>query len=74
MVRDNPRLSASLTGRTLAVPDWSELEVRPPTRTFDDELELADGLVVRHVGGRHAPDSSIVIDLKSGVALLGDCF
>ncbi len=74
VVRDNPRLSASLTGRTLAVPDWSELEVRPPTRTFDDELELADGLVVRHVGGRHAPDSSIVIDLESGVALLGDCF
>jgi glyoxylase-like metal-dependent hydrolase (beta-lactamase superfamily II) len=73
-VRDNPRLSASFSARALAVPDWSELSIRPPTRTFDDELGLADGLVVRHVGGGHAPDSSIVIDVHSGVALLGDCF
>jgi glyoxylase-like metal-dependent hydrolase (beta-lactamase superfamily II) len=73
-VADNPRLSASFSARALAVPDWSELSVLPPTRTFDDELELAGGLVVRHVGGGHAPDSSIVIDLESGVALLGDCF
>jgi glyoxylase-like metal-dependent hydrolase (beta-lactamase superfamily II) len=74
VVRDNPRMSLSVASRRLAVPDWSELDVRPPTRTFDDELVLGDGLVARHVGGKHAPDSTIVIDSESGVALLGDSF
>jgi glyoxylase-like metal-dependent hydrolase (beta-lactamase superfamily II) len=74
LARDNPRLSVSVAARTRAVRDWPELVVRPPTRVFDAELRLADRLVARHVGGRHAPDSTIVIDEESGVALLGDCF
>ena len=74
LLRDRPRMAASLAARRRAVEDWSELRVRPPTRTFEDELELAPGLTVRHVGGGHAPDSSIVVDTDAGVALLGDCF
>lgn len=74
LVRDDPRMALSVAARGRAVPDWSEFEVLPPTRTFEDELRLASGLVVRHVGGRHAPDSAIVMDTDSGVALLGDCF
>lgn len=74
VVRDNPRMALSVAARARAVPDWAELMVVPPTRTFDHELLLAKGLVVRHVGGRHAPDSAIVLDTESGVAVLGDCF
>lgn len=74
VVRDDPRMALSVAGRRRAVPDWSELVVLPPTRTFEGELELAAGLVVRHVGGRHAPDSSIVLDTESEVALAGDSF
>ncbi|MBM0237640.1 hypothetical protein JNW88_11565 [Micromonospora sp. ATA32] len=46
----------------------------PPTRTFADELTLPTGVVARHVGGRHAADSAVVLVPDSGVALLGDCF
>lgn len=74
VVRDNPRMAQSVSARSRAVSDWSELVVLPPTRTFDGELLVAAGLVVRHVGGRHAPDSAIVLDTESGVAILGDCF
>lgn len=74
VVRDHPRMARSVAARSRAVPDWAELVVVPPTRTFDHELLVAPGLVVRHVGGRHAPDSAIVLDTESGVAVLGDCF
>ncbi|WP_052590297.1 MBL fold metallo-hydrolase [Luteipulveratus mongoliensis] len=73
-VAENPRLSASFAARARAVDDWSKLRVLPPHRTFDTSLELPTGVQVRHVGGQHAPDSSIVIDPESRVALLGDCF
>jgi len=74
LVQDNPRLALSVAARTRAVSDWDDLVVLPPTRTFEQELDIADGLVVRHVGGRHAPDSAIVLDTESGVAVVGDCF
>jgi len=74
LVRDNPRMALSVSARSRAVSDWAELEELPPTRTFEHELQVAAGLLVRHVGGRHAPDSAIVLDTESGVAVLGDCF
>lgn len=74
VVRDNPRMALSVAARSRAVPDWAELVVVPPTRTFEHELLVATGLLVRHIGGRHAPDSAIVLDTESGVAILGDCF
>ena len=74
VVRDNPRMARSVSARSRAVSNWAELVVLPPTRTFHQELLVATGLVVRHVGGRHAPDSAIVLDTESGVAILGDCF
>jgi glyoxylase-like metal-dependent hydrolase (beta-lactamase superfamily II) len=73
-VRANPRLGPSFRARALAVDSWDGFAVLPPTRTFADELTLPTGVVVRHVGGRHAADSTVVLVPDSGVALLGDCF
>ncbi|QGN48464.1 MBL fold metallo-hydrolase [Micromonospora sp. WMMC415] len=71
-VRANPRLGPSFRARALAVDCWDDFAVRPPTRTFTDGLDLPTGVLVRHVGGHHAPDSTVVVDPASGVLLLGD--
>nr|WP_269440733.1 MBL fold metallo-hydrolase [Micromonospora tarapacensis] len=68
----NRRLGPSFRARALAVDSWDELRVLPPTRVFTDEVELPTGVLVRHVGGRHAPDSTVVVVPDSGVMLLGD--
>lgn len=73
-VTANPRLGPSFRARALAVPSWDEFAVLPPDRTFDDTLTLPTGVELRHVGGRHAEDSLVVVDPESSVALLGDCF
>ncbi|MET7283841.1 MBL fold metallo-hydrolase [Kribbella sp. NPDC005582] len=73
-VAENPKLGPSFRARALAMPDWSDFAIRIPDRTFDDELSLRSGVQVRHVGGRHAPDSSVVVVPGSGVMLLGDCY
>ena len=71
-VEANPRLGPSFRARALAVPDWSGFRIVLPDETFDDTLTLPTGVVLRHVGGNHAPDSLIVV--ADGVALLGDAF
>ncbi len=68
----NRRLGPSFRARALAVDSWDELTVLPSTRVFTDEVELFTGVLVRHVGGRHAPDSSVVVVPDSEVMLLGD--
>jgi glyoxylase-like metal-dependent hydrolase (beta-lactamase superfamily II) len=45
--------------------------VVPPHTEFDDALTLPGGIEVRHVGGRHSPDSTVVAVPDSGVLLLG---
>lgn len=74
IAREQPRLSVSVASRARAVADWDSFRVRVPDTTFTDELVLGDGIVARHVGGRHAVDSVVVEDLDSGVLLLGDCY
>ena len=73
-VSANPRLGPSFRARALAVPDWNGFRVVPPRRTFGTALTLPDGVELRHVGGRHAEDSVIVVDPASGVVFLGDCY
>ncbi|MEH0819782.1 MULTISPECIES: MBL fold metallo-hydrolase [unclassified Micromonospora] len=73
-VRAEPRLGPSFRARALAMDSWDGFAVLPPTRTFTDELELPTGVRLRHVGGRHAPDSTVVLVPDSAVMLLGDCF
>lgn len=73
-VRANPLLGRSFRARALAMDTWDGFTILPPHRTFTDELDLPTGVRVRHVGGRHAPDSTVVLVPDSGVALLGDCF
>jgi glyoxylase-like metal-dependent hydrolase (beta-lactamase superfamily II) len=55
------------------VPDWTGFAVVPPHTVFDDEVALPGGILVRHVGGRHAEDSTVVAVPGAGVLLLGDC-
>ena len=44
----------------------------PPHVEFDGTFTLADGVVAHHVGGGHAPDSTVVTVPDSGVLLFGD--
>jgi glyoxylase-like metal-dependent hydrolase (beta-lactamase superfamily II) len=69
----NPRLGPSFSARARAVPDWTGFAVVPPHTVFDDEVTLPGGILVRHVGGRHAEDSTVVAVPAAGVLLLGDC-
>lgn len=71
-VETNPKLAPSFRARALAVPDWTDFRIVLPDQTFDGTLTLPNDVVLRHVGGNHAPDSVIV--LADGVALLGDAF
>ncbi|MGW5192952.1 MBL fold metallo-hydrolase [Kribbella sp. NPDC004138] len=71
-VEADPKLGPSFRARALAVPDWTDFRIVLPDETFDDTLRLPNDVVLRHVGGKHAPDSLIV--LADGVALLGDAF
>ncbi|MFF0344078.1 MBL fold metallo-hydrolase [Kribbella sp. NPDC004875] len=71
-VEANPKLGPSFRARALAVPDWSGFRIVLPDQTFDDSITLPTGVVLRHVGGHHAPDS--VIAIADGVALVGDAF
>ncbi|WP_432879583.1 MBL fold metallo-hydrolase [Kribbella sp. CA-245084] len=71
-VEANPKLGPSFRARALAVPDWNDFRIVLPDQTFDDTLTLPTGVVLRHVGGNHAPDSLIAV--VDGVALLGDAF
>ncbi|MGW4461912.1 MBL fold metallo-hydrolase [Micromonospora sp. NPDC004704] len=73
-VEANPLLGPSFRGRAWAMPDWTGFAVIPPHTEFDDTLTLPSGVELRHVGGRHAEDSTVVGVPDSGVLLLGDCF
>ncbi|WP_206686326.1 MBL fold metallo-hydrolase [Kribbella qitaiheensis] len=73
-VTENPKLGPSFRARALAMPDWDGFEVLPPHRTFEDKLDLAYGVQLRHVGGNHAPDSLVVTIPDARVMLLGDCY
>ncbi len=71
-VAANPLLEPSFRARERAMPDWEGFAVVPPHTTFEDGLTLPPGVVIRHVGGRHAVDSSVVEVPDSGVLFLGD--
>ncbi|MEV6494937.1 MBL fold metallo-hydrolase [Actinoplanes sp. NPDC051633] len=75
MAAANPRLAASCAARLSAMAgQWDDFAVRAPHTEFDDTLTLPGGVEVRHVGGGHAEDSTVVAVPDSGVLLLGDCF
>ncbi|MEU8300760.1 MBL fold metallo-hydrolase [Micromonospora sp. NPDC048909] len=73
-VRDNPRLTPSFRARAFAVDSWDDFTVLPPSRTFAYTYDLPVGVRLQHVGGRHAPDSTVVLVPDSGVVLLGDSY
>jgi glyoxylase-like metal-dependent hydrolase (beta-lactamase superfamily II) len=73
-VAANPRLAPSFEARACAIHSWSDFEVLPPTLIFSRQHTLPTGVKLRHVGGRHAPDSIVVAVPDSSVMLLGDCF
>ncbi|MBY8870251.1 MBL fold metallo-hydrolase [Micromonospora sp. PLK6-60] len=69
----NPRLAPSLAARARAMRGWEGFRVVPPDVEFADTLDLPGGVRLRHVGGRHAEDSTVVAVPDSGVLLVGDC-
>jgi glyoxylase-like metal-dependent hydrolase (beta-lactamase superfamily II) len=73
-VEANPRLGPSFRARAWAMVSWDGFAVVPPHTEFDDAVTLPGGVEVRHVGGQHAEDSTVVAVPDSGVLLLGDCF
>lgn len=73
-VKENPKLGPSFRARALAVPDFSELRIVLPETTFEDTLNLPIGVQLRYVGGNHAPDSIVAVDIESDVMLVGDCY
>ncbi len=73
-VAANPRLGPSFRARALAMPSWEGFRIVPARTTFADEMTLPTGVRLRHVGGKHAEDSVVVVDPESDVAFLGDCF
>jgi glyoxylase-like metal-dependent hydrolase (beta-lactamase superfamily II) len=69
------RMIPSCTARIAAMSGrWDGFTVVPPHVEFDDTLTLPGGIEVRHVGGGHAEDSTVVAVPDSGVLLLGDSF
>jgi glyoxylase-like metal-dependent hydrolase (beta-lactamase superfamily II) len=73
-VAESPRLGPSFRARAWAMESWDGFGVVPAHRTFTDRLVLDGGIEVRHVGGNHAPDSTVVVVPDSSVMLLGDCY
>jgi glyoxylase-like metal-dependent hydrolase (beta-lactamase superfamily II) len=60
----------------LEIPDRSDLELVLPQILFDDRLELDLGgvhVVVEHVGGDHAADSTVCHVVEDDLLMLGDC-
>lgn len=61
----------------LTSAERGKLIIAPPDITFTDQVEInLDDLTVQiiHIGGDHAPDSSIVFSPEEQVAFIGDCF
>lgn len=59
------------------LPAPRDVRVALPTIIFEDELELDLGggvrCTIRHVGGDHAPDSSVMFVTPDRVLFIGDC-
>jgi glyoxylase-like metal-dependent hydrolase (beta-lactamase superfamily II) len=73
-VTANPLLGPSYRARALAMTSWDGFAVVPAHHTFTDRLSLPGNVELRHVGGRHAPDSTVVVVADSGVMVIGDCY
>lgn len=73
-VAANPLLGPSMRARAWAMDSWDDFAIVPPHRTFGESLTLPANIRLQHVGGQHAPDSTVVSVDDSGVVLLGDCF
>ncbi|WP_138419336.1 MBL fold metallo-hydrolase [Aquibacillus sediminis] len=58
------------------LPVRDDLELKSPDVTFNDRMEIDLGgitCVIEHVGGVHAPDSSIIYISEEKIMFLGDC-
>jgi glyoxylase-like metal-dependent hydrolase (beta-lactamase superfamily II) len=65
---DGPdRSTAQQMAETIA-----ELELRPPTRTFEDRIALAPGCELVTLGGGHTESDAFLVVGDRGVALMGD--
>lgn len=75
--RRNPAWEPVYRRMQRAVVDWDGFRLVLPTVTFTHDLTLfLDGVTIRieHVGGKHAPDSSVVIVPEAQTAFVGDSY
>lgn len=71
-VERNPRLILEWTAE-----DWAQFEIVLPEITYEAQARFKFGnvtLELRHVGGVHAADSTVIKVVEDGVMFLGDCY
>jgi glyoxylase-like metal-dependent hydrolase (beta-lactamase superfamily II) len=71
-VERNPRLILDWTAE-----DWAQFEIILPDITYEAQARFQFGnvtLELRHVGGVHAADSTVIKVVEDGVMFLGDCY
>jgi cyclase len=72
----HPRLDKSFAARAASVRRMAatiaEVELRPPTRTFEDRLELAPGCELITLGGGHTESDALLVLAERRVAVVGD--
>lgn len=76
-VQKDPSLELAYRGIRRALDEDGEARIVVPVVTFSHRmcLHLEDLVVeIEHVGGVHAPDSSVVRVKDDGVLFMGDCF
>ncbi len=76
-MRQNPARASMLQALGRAIDDWRGFRVILPAVVFSDHMTLhVDNITLdlRHIGGRHAPDSITVEVAGEGVLFVGDCY
>ena len=64
--------AARLGGLRQMAATIAEVELRPPTRTFDDRLELCAGCELVTLGGGHTESDAFLVLADRRVAVVGD--
>ncbi|MFN8452537.1 MAG: MBL fold metallo-hydrolase [Anaerolineae bacterium] len=75
-VREGAMSAAGIEQLKLELPSPRDVRIAVPTFVLTDGLEIDLGgvrCVIRHVGGDHADDSTVIHVQPDGVLFLGDC-
>lgn len=74
----HPNFVTSAARLQAIIPDWQAFQIRMPTQRFEatqTTLTLKNvQVVVEHIGGWHAPESTVVQVIEDSVMFLADCY